>query len=221
MSVCCPLEDARKLVTAEFQSGMRDRFLVGLVVLTLIHTSGALAGDQASVVAAAKPKQNDFFPQSTALSASASLFAAPEIDPIPGVSDTKIYSSRDFRPRGHSIFDTDSRLSNADDALINDATVGQRLSEYRERDRVQVLTLWRSGAGTVSLQAGKRGDPSLQWTSRLMNRGGATHGLLDRLLPLSSADSTVVHSGTHPANPQPVKGATSLGALRLGATSPP
>jgi hypothetical protein len=218
MSVCCPLKDARKLVAAEFQGGICDRFLVGLVVLTLIHTSAALAGDEVSVAAASKPKQSDF-PQSTALSAS--LFAAPGLEPIPGVSETKIFSTKDFRPRGHSIFDTESRLNNADDTLINDTTVWQRLSEYRAHDRVQVLTLWESGAGTVSLQAGKRGDPSLQWTSRLMNHGGATHGLLDRLLPHSSADSTVAHSGTHPANPQPSRGAISLGALRPGATLPP
>ena len=40
---------------------------------------------------------------------------------------------------------------------------------------------------TVSLQAGRHGDPSLQWTSRLMNRGGATLGLLDRVFSVSLA----------------------------------
>jgi hypothetical protein len=61
------------------------------------------------------------------------------------------------------------------------------MSEYRSHDRVRLLTLWESSESTVSLQAGKRGDPSLQWTSRSMNRGGSTRGLLDRLFAVSLA----------------------------------
>jgi hypothetical protein len=61
------------------------------------------------------------------------------------------------------------------------------MAEYRSHDRVRLLTLWETSGGTVSVQAGKRGDPSLQWTSRAMNRGGATRGLLDRLFSVSLA----------------------------------
>jgi hypothetical protein len=69
--------------------------------------------------------------------------------------------------------------------MLRGTTVWQRLSDYRSRDRVRVVTLWETGGGSVSLQAGKKGDPSLQWTSRLMNRGGATRGLLDQVLATS------------------------------------
>ncbi len=47
------------------------------------------------------------------------------------------------------------------------------------------MTLWESKRSTVSLQAGKHGGPSLQWSSRLMNRGGASRGLLDRFVASS------------------------------------
>jgi hypothetical protein len=69
--------------------------------------------------------------------------------------------------------------------MLRGTTVWQRLSDYRSRDRVRVVTLWETGGSSVSLQAGKKGDPSLQWTSRLMNRGGATRGLLDQVLSAS------------------------------------
>lgn len=150
-------------------------------------------------------------------------FAAPLSYPLPLVADPKTISGKDFRPRGRSILDTDLRVNVTDGALIDDTTVWQRLAEYRTRDRVRVLTLWESGASTVSLQAGKKGDPSLQWTSRLMNRGGATRGLLDRLLP-----SIGTHEGgggrvtLHSTSPQPAgKTAASLGAPHLGSAAIP
>jgi len=68
-----------------------------------------------------------------------------------------------------------------DAPMLRGTTVWQRLSEYRAHDRVRVLTLWESGGSTVSLQAGKRGSPSLQWTSGAMIHGAGTRGLLDRL----------------------------------------
>lgn len=61
----------------------------------------------------------------------------------------------------------------------------QRLADYRSQGRVQLLTLWESKHSSVSLQSGKHGGPSLQWTSRLMNRGGATRGVLDRFVASS------------------------------------
>ncbi len=102
---------------------------------------------------------------------------------LPPAAESHAFSSTDFRPRGHSIFDTDPRIANANDRLMVDKTVWQRLQEYRTRDRVRVMTLWESAASNVSIQTNHKGDPSLQWTSRLMNRGGATRGLLDRWSP--------------------------------------
>ncbi len=59
--------------------------------------------------------------------------------------------------------------------------------DLRAHNRVRLLTLWETGGSSVSLQAGRKGDPSLQWTSRLMNRGGATRGLLDQMFSASLA----------------------------------
>jgi hypothetical protein len=146
-----------------------------------------------------------------------SLFEGPQAYRVPSAPESK-FLTRDFRPRGASIADADSRLNPADGDLVHDNTVWQRLAEYRTHDRVRVLTLWESGASTVSLQAGRKGDPSLQWTSRLMNRGGATHGLLDRLFPVSVfGEHSAARVTQHPANAQPTgKPAASLGALRIG-----
>ena len=114
---------------------------------------------------------------------------------MPTSGGVTVFSTTEFRPRRHSVFDRDPAVSAFTDApMIHYSTVWQQLSEYKSHDRVQVLTLWESSGSSVSLQAGKRGDPSLQWTSRLMNRGGSTRGLLDRFFSASIAGAA---SGFH------------------------
>jgi hypothetical protein len=143
---------------------------------------------------------------------SPSLFNVPEaysMAPPLLEPETKSFSSKDFRPRGRSILDADPRLNIADENVAFNTNVWRRLNEYRTHDRVQVLTIWNSTGSTVSLQAGKHGDPSLQWTSRLMNRGGATRGLLDRFMPRFNESARASHS----VNQQLGKGSNSLGAL--------
>jgi hypothetical protein len=115
---------------------------------------------------------------------------------LPEPSEAPSYPAKDFRPRGRSVYETDAHPSGEGNLDFN-ATIWQRLNEYRSRDRIRVLTLWESGASAVSLQTDHRGGPSLQWTSRLMNRGGATHGVLDRLFPVSVFTGSHVLSG-HP-----------------------
>jgi hypothetical protein len=78
----------------------------------------------------------------------------------------------------------------------------QRLADYRSQGRVQLLTLWESKHSFVSLQSGKHGGPSLQWTSRLMNRGGATRGLLDRFVA-SSLGAAGLGSKSNVRSPNP------------------
>jgi hypothetical protein len=91
--------------------------------------------------------------------------------------------------------------------MLRGTTVWQRMEEYRVHDGVRLLTLWESRGSTVSLQAGKRGDPSLQWSSRLTSHGGVTRGLLDQLFSVSIAGAgSSLHNATHAANsPIPVK----------------
>jgi hypothetical protein len=165
--------------------------LVGLAILTIVRASAALAGELVPpTVSAAKPELNiarEFTPTSAfILPLPASYAAVPSSYQTVDLPVFKSFSAAEFRPRGHSMLEKDSGLGDAEDApMLRGTTVWQRLSDYRSRDRVRVVTLWETGGSSVSLQAGKKGDPSLQWTSRLMNRGGATRGLLDQLLATS------------------------------------
>jgi hypothetical protein len=83
------------------------------------------------------------------------------------------------------MFEGDPMNSYGDTPMLRGTTVWQRMADYKSRDRVRLLTLWETSGSTISLQAGKKGDPSLQWNSRLMNRGGSTQGLLDRIFTMS------------------------------------
>lgn len=135
---------------------------------------------------------------------------------LPPAAESRAFSSTDFRPRGHSIFDTDPGIANANDRLMVDKTVWQQLQEYRTRDRVRVMTLWESAASNVSIQTNRKGDPSLQWTSRLMNRGGATRGLLDRWSPVQ-----VIRSLSHPGGSGVGKPASALVPPHSGMSAIP
>ena len=171
--------------------GVCDRMLVGLVILTIVRASEALAGEQ--VPPTVNPAKPDFNTARALTPTSAFMLPLPSsYAAVPSSYQTvdlpvfKSFSAAEFRPRGHSILEKDSGLGDAEDApMLRGTTVWQRLSDYRSRDRVRVVTLWETGGSSVSLQAGKKGDPSLQWTSRLMNRGGATRGLLDQLFATS------------------------------------
>jgi len=194
--------------------GARKRVFLGLAAFVLIRATEALAAD-AATVPGPRPGSNEAHPQAplhappfapppfsgrlgTGLSdpafaatrdehfgLPAALLPVPRDYSLPAAAESHAFSSTDFRPRGHSVFATDPNIANANDQLMVDKTVWQRLQEYRNRDRVRVMTLWESGASNVSIQTNRKGDPSLQWTSRLMNRGGATRGLLDRWSPAS------------------------------------
>lgn len=206
MSECRPIKQARPVISAARSAGVCDRFLIGLVAITLVRAGEALAGEQASEAGAIGRVEPSDTHQSTLLPAS--LFGAPGKYSASGMPETDAFSAEEFRPRGHSIYEFDGHANLADDKLISDdSTVWQRLSEFRAFDRVRVLTLWQSGLSSVSLQAGKKGNPSLQWTSRLMNSGEAAHGLLDRWLPASSSGANGARESgrgmVRPANAQP------------------
>jgi hypothetical protein len=182
---------------------VRDKILLGLVLYTLMHTSEALAGDQAAATRVSSDAEMRDFRQSPPLTNSSlrppADFAAP-LEP-----GNPVFSSTDFRPRKATLFDRDPSAAVFDEApMLHGTTVWQRMADYKSHDRVRLLTLWESQGSTISLQAGRKGDPSLQWTSRLMNRGGSTRGLLDRWFSVSLANAGnslrgVSRSATAPA----------------------
>jgi hypothetical protein len=197
-------------------SGMRERILLGLVLFTLVRTSEALAGDQASILNTALDPglgNRQLSPSTFASMGARGDFAAPQV-----ADGTPAFSATEFRPRHHAAFDSDIAVSAFGDApMLRSTTVWQRMSEYKSQNRVRLLTLWESSGSSVSVQAGRRGDPSLQWTSRLMNRGGSTQGLLDRLFSVSFAGANAgfrnaTHAANAPAPPKPVSAGTAAAA---------
>jgi hypothetical protein len=62
----------------------------------------------------------------------------------------------------------------------------QRLGQFRTRNRLCLLTLWQTGGSSLSLQAGRKGDPTLQWTSRMTRHDGVPGGLFDELFATST-----------------------------------
>jgi hypothetical protein len=178
-----PYSDSPPPDRAVHGNGIRDRVLLGLVLFTL--GGDALAGEQTLVANpvqgpdANKPRRSA--PPALATMDMAQLFS------VPAATDNQAFSPTEFRPRKHSVLDNDFVNPLGDAPMLRGTTVWQRMSEYKSHDRLRLLTLWESSGSTVSLQTGRHGDPSLQWTSRLMNRGGATQGLLDRLFSASLA----------------------------------
>ncbi len=66
--------------------------------------------------------------------------------------------------------DAGSEGSVIDAPMLRDTSIARELSEAKTQDRVRLLTLWQSRASSLSLQAGKRGAPSLQWSTPWMHR---------------------------------------------------
>lgn len=226
MSNNCSPPDADAHGSATRERGGCDNMFVGLVLWTLVHTTEALAGDQAPLSGnTAKPDFNDLR-QPTPLSAF--MFEIPAPYQATGLPETKTYSTQEFRPRGHSSLNPESPVGAVDqvaavgeESLMDRTTVWQRLAEYRSLNRVQVVTLWETGGSSLSLQAGRKGDPTLQWTSRLMNRGRAPRGVLDKLFStsLGGAVGRGLHLGPHAINADPIgKPAKPLDAGVVGVS---
>jgi hypothetical protein len=189
MSEFRPSTVAAQPTNASLYNIVRRRILPGLALCGLVHAGVASADERAFIARATFDPVVDYFHPSSARTAAA--LSTPGVFSAPPPDSHQVFSSTDFRPRKRTVFDVDPAANVFGDApLLHATTVWQRMSEYKSHDRVQVLTLWESSGSMVSLQAGKRGDPSLQWTSRLMNHGGSTQGLLDRLFSVSLAGAT-------------------------------
>lgn len=180
-------------------NGSRELLLVMIAVYALTHGSEAVAADAKSI-------EHEFGPMEHTVPAA--LNALPEFALSPNYSPPptpREFSSTEFSPRKYAAFGAaPAELTPPGESrsLIT-TTVWQRLADYRSHDRVRLVTLWETTGSTLSIQAGKRGEPSLQWTSRSMNRGGATRGLLDRMISasLGSAGVGQLRNIVRPAQP--------------------
>ncbi len=172
MSIGDTMDNVPFACTAAHCRGACEALLVAMLIYGLARSCDALADDQSpdivknlQPIVGGTPLPMAFEPMARAAEFEySSDFRRRNPDPIAAGSDRELDSSL------HS-------------PSLQVASPWQRLADYRSQSRVQLLTLWASPRNMVSLQAGKRGGPSLQWSSRVMNRGGATRGLLDRFVP--------------------------------------
>jgi len=208
MSNNCPLRDEEACSSKTRPQGVCDRMLMGFVLWTLVHTTEALAGDQ--VQPAAEPKHPVNVSRPTVPQSAAMTRIPVPYQPVI-LPEAPVYSLRDFRPRGPSLSETSTRAvtGTGELPLMNNTTIWQRLSDYRTHDRFSLVTLWETGGNSLSLQAGRKGDPTIQWTSRLMSHPGAGRGLLDELFSTSvggiGKNLHFGHAGTADSSPKGAK----------------
>lgn len=165
--------------------GFRERTLMAFAFISCVCGGEVLAKEQ-TLGADATPKPGVDSPAFFALPAvvdeprAFSMTAAP-------IEEPQTFSATEFRPRrqGFSGADLGKHETSIIDAPMLDTSVARQWRESKSQDRVRLLTLWRSSVSSVSLQAGKHGMPSLQWSTPWMHRDVASRGLFDRLVTLS------------------------------------
>jgi len=159
--------------------GLREHTLTAFALISCVCGAETWAKDQSAGVAAPLKLNKE----SLALSA-----------PSLRLDEPRIYSATEFRPRRPGLGGAEAvQHETFVFAPMNDSSVARQLRDSKSQDRVRLLTLWRSSASSVSLQAGKHGMPSLQWSTPWMQRGAASGGLFDRLLILSPRSGAAGH----------------------------
>jgi hypothetical protein len=164
---------------------IRESTLLTLVLYSVVRASEALAGDQPSNRDSAL--KEGALSHRNAQSSAAAMFSLPFVSAKP-LSDAEEFSATEFRPRKRGLLDKDSARgagSIIDAPMLKGTSVWQQLSDYKSQDRVRLLTLWQMRGSSLSLQAGRRGTPSLQWSTPWVRREGASRGLFDRLLAVT------------------------------------
>jgi hypothetical protein len=213
MSEIANLDGALTDCSAARCSSIRDRILLAMVLYAMVRAGQALAGDQAATADSKLPDaRTERAPAPSAAALPRSLFSTDR-----SFADGEAFSATEFRPRKHSVGAAESAASEgfgADPPMLQGTNVWQRLVEFKSQDRVRVLTLLETRGSTLSLQAGKRGGPSLQWSSRSMNRDGATRGLLDRMVSAALRDTG---SNSRPSPRPSVAAPATLKPLNLSA----
>jgi hypothetical protein len=170
-----PLEAQRR----SRSNGLCECLLAALALYGLAPGS-ASAGDQLRSPAA---RQNANMQKTVRAQIAAPSFPAPFA--FSALPEMPVFSSTEFRPRKPGLLEAaeaDSEHSVIDAPMLADASIARELSGAKTQDRVRLLTLWQSRASSLSLQAGKRGAPSLQWSTPWMHRDSDVRGVFDRLL---------------------------------------
>ena len=185
-----------------------DQALMVFLLIAAIRGSEALAGEPASE-AAKLPSHN---PPLSVPSPYPSMFA---------LTPHTFEASQNFSPAeshatptatAHAEFPRDHGFS-LSEPVARDRGFWQQLDQYKSQGRVRLLPLFETRATSLSLQSGRHGGPSLQWSSPWgMKSGKTTSGLFDRFIsvhvPGSSSRSSPRATGpsvpTHSAELGPV-----------------
>jgi hypothetical protein len=190
MSAGWPVDAAMAGSAKSRCSIIRENALLTLVLCSVVRATQALAGDQPSNADSAL--EHDSQDPRAAQAAAVPMFSAPFVSAKPLIDDG--FSATEFRPRRHSVANPDSAsaASVIDTPMLRSTSVWQQLADYKSQDRVRLLTLWQTRGSSLSLQAGKHGTPSLQWSTPWVRREGSSQGLFDRLLavPARAARNT-------------------------------
>jgi hypothetical protein len=164
-----------------------------------LATGSASAGDQPP---SANARRNTETQKAALAQFDAASFAAP-FSLSARAAELPQFSATEFRPRKPGMLAATARneASFMDARMLGDTSIARELSDAKTQDRVRLLTLWQSRASSLSLQAGKRGAPSLQWSTPWMHRDAAARGLFDRLLLAAPRGfgSTLRGGGSRPA----------------------
>jgi hypothetical protein len=188
-----PVDEAQRRSRS---NGLCECLVVALALYSLVPNN-ASAGDQ--------PQSPDARRKADAQKTALAQFAAPAPFAFSAPrADINAFSATEFRPRKQGLLEAAAARSEAsviDAPMLRDTSIARELSEAKTQDRVRLLTLWQSRASSLSLQAGKRGAPSLQWSTPWMHRDAASRGLFDRLLLVAprSFGSTVRGGGSRQA----------------------
>jgi hypothetical protein len=163
--------------------GMRECLLIGLVLYGLVP-GDASASDSPQISAG---RRNTDAQTSTRTQLAAPAYPAPFAFAAPR-PEVQAFSPTEFRARKPGLLEAASAADQAfviDAPMLRDTSIARGLSEAKSQDRVRLLTLWQTRASSLSLQAGKRGAPSLQWSTPWMHREASSRGLFDRWLTVS------------------------------------
>jgi hypothetical protein len=190
--------------------GWRESLLMALAIHGVTRGCDAFADDM--VPKFQVPRQQFAAPL------PAHSFLEPSFAAAPILAEPEAFSRDEFRPRKRGFLEftgsrSESRLT--DMPRLQDNSVARQMAEFKSQDRLRLLTLWQSHASSLSIQAGRKGAPSLQWSTPLMRRESSPRGLFDHLLSVSPQGA---FGGARNATPRPTNVISSSKAVELGAS---
>lgn len=219
----CRTQETPSLPAAMAQRVRCDRFFAGFAVMVLVHAGDAAAAEQASVAGGTDRLGSSSLPLSRSLASSSiapSAFSLPEGYTLRHETDAASLFAGPMRARGATAANPEAAAA-TDQSLMQDNPVWQRLADFRALGRLRVLTLWQTGANSLSLQAGRKGTPSLQWTAKLSDGSPGSSSLFNRMTPAYSGRDIrgVAHPAAAAANP--AKPSAVPGPAHSAAVAPP